>query len=436
MWLRYGLALAASALLCTPAISQNGDATAVQAAAAPQRTIIHAGTLMAEPGKPPRQRQSIIVEGGVIKQVVDGFVDGPIVIDLSNWFVLPGFIDMHAHVTGPSDDELADSDPRFWVARRHLIRQSRITLATLPVLRAVLSNGFTTIRGLFDPASISYDLRDAIAKGEVDGPRMIVSEPQFMVAGGDLDTSSFGLRETLEPIVKNWGSCAGVEDCRRAVREEIKRGADVIKLRTADLAISDPRINAVEYPEEVRAIIETAHRLGRKVAVHSAATAPTLQALEAGADTIEHGPIDDNVVAMMKKTGAAYTPTLIVAQRLMPLIRKSGMTRDLYGEARASALKAYRLGVPILYGSDFMPGLVTSQAGEFRELVGAGLPPVEAIRAATVNAAKALDMGDKIGSIAPGKFADIVAVDGDPLADITVLEKVAFVMKDGRVMKR
>ncbi|MGV3479094.1 MAG: amidohydrolase family protein [Sphingobium sp.] len=435
MRLRYGLALG-PLLLCGAAIAQTGDPVAVQAVAPVQRTIIHAGTLMAEPGKPPRHRQSIIVEGGVVKAVVDGFVDGPVVIDLSNRFVLPGFIDMHAHVTGPDAEEVAASNPGFWVAKRHLARQSRTTLETLPVLRAVLSNGFTTIRGLFDPASISYDLRDAIAKGEIDGPRMIVSEPQFMVAGGDLDTSAFGLRETLEPIMKNRGSCAGVEDCRRAVREEIKRGADVIKLRTADLAISDPRITAVEYPEEVRAIVETAHRLGRKVAVHSAATAPTLQALEAGADTIEHGPIDDSVVAMMKKTGAAYTPTLIVVQRLMPVLRKSGITRDLYAEARASTLKAYKLGVPILYGSDFMPALATSESGEFRELVGAGLPPVEAIRAATVNAAKALDMSDKIGSIAPGKFADIVAVDGDPLTDITVLEKVAFVMKDGRVMKR
>jgi imidazolonepropionase-like amidohydrolase len=262
---------------------------------------------------------------------------------------------------------------------------------------------------------------------------MLVSEPQFTTPGGALNSDVFKLKNEAAAMLVNRGACFGVEDCRRAVREEIQRGADVIKLRLSDLAALDSRINSVEYQEEITAIIDAAHRLGRTVAVHTAGVeAETMMALAAGADTFEHGPHSEVVLAEMKRRGVSFSPTLDVYGYFSPTLKKLGVTRDFYGEARSSVARAKQMGVRILYATDLMPLYADRQSLEFGELVEAGLTPGEALMAATVNAAAAVRMEAEIGSVAPGKIADIIAVDRDPLKNIRAMERVSFVMKEGR----
>jgi imidazolonepropionase-like amidohydrolase len=398
-----------------------------------QTVVIHAGTLIATPGSPARTNQSIVVENGRITSIVDGFVAGDQIIDLSKSYVLPGLIDMHTHVVGM--EKIDETAPSQWVTNLSLQRQSITVLKAIPVVRQILLRGFTTIRNVGDPASVTYDLRDAIASGKVEGPRMLVSEPQFTLPGGALSNDVFHLTHDAAALVGNRGACTGVEDCRRAVREEVQRGADVIKLRLADTAALDPRIQTIESQDEVNAIVETAHQLGRTVAVHtSGVDRETMLAVNAGADTIEHGPQSDAVLLAMKRKGLSFTPTLDTYRYFAPILKRLGITRDYYGEARASVGDAKRIGVRILYGTDLMPLYADRQSREFSALVDAGLTPSEALMAATVNAAAALHMEKEIGSIAPGKAADIIAVDQDPTRDIQAMEKVSFVMKAGKVV--
>lgn len=404
------------------------------AAGVPAATVIHAGHLLAEPGRPMLERQSIVIDGGRIVAIKDGFVAGDPVVDLSHAYVLPGLIDMHTHITVQLD--LNSPDPRSKFLQMFLGRPAAAVLQALPIARTVLNNGFTTIRALGDPSNVTYDLRNAIAAGLVDGPRILGVEPQFEVPGGDYHVSRYGERLELEPYFHNRGTCTGIEDCRRAVREEVARGADVIKFREAALPVLDPKVASVEYSEEILAIVQAAHKLNRTVAVHVNTTPEgNRMAIEAGADTIEHGPLDERAIDMMRKRGTAYTPTLYVQKVASDIQRRMGVTRDLYAESVASVAKAHAAGVMILFGTDiaaFPPGQAPE---EFSELVAAGLSAADALRAATMNAAIKLHMEDQIGSIAPGKRADIIAVPGDPLADVKQMRAVHFVMQAGRIVK-
>jgi imidazolonepropionase-like amidohydrolase len=395
--------------------------------------VLHAGTLIATPGLPAKTNQSVVIENGRITSIVDGFIPGDEVIDLSKSYVLPGLIDMHTHVTGM--EKIDETAPSQWVTNLILQRQSITALKAIPIVRQILLRGFTTIRNLGDPASVTYDLRDAIASGKIDGPRMLVSEPQFTLPGGTLSNDVFHLTHDAAALVSNRGACNSAVDCRRAVREEVQRGADVIKLRLADTAALDPRVQTVETPDEINAIVETAHQLGRTVAVHtSGVDRETMMAVNAGADTIEHGPQSDAVLMAMKRKGLSFTPTLDTYRYFAPILKRLGVTRDYYGEARTSVANAKRIGVRIVYGTDLMPLYADRESLEFSALVDAGLTPTEALMAATVNAAAALHMENDIGSIAPGKAADIIAVDQDPTLHMQAMEKVSFVMKVGKVV--
>jgi imidazolonepropionase-like amidohydrolase len=390
-------------------------------------TVIHAGHLIAEPGKPASINQSIVIENGKIVAIKDGFVAGDAIIDLRNSWVMPGLIDMHTHVSGV---EKLDEPVGGQIALFYMGRPAEAVFNTLPRAKALLMNGFTTIRNVGDPTLTTYALRNAINAGIVPGPRMFVSEAQISVAGGDFDASNWDVRNDLEKYVSNRGNCSGVVECIKVVREEVRRGADVIKFRQAGLAAEDPRVKMVETPEEIRAIIDTAHRLNRRVAVHVTGSPDFLHAvIEAGADTIEHGPLDDASIALMKKHGTANTPTLLAAK----------MIDYRFQEGSDGVGKAYRAGAPIIFGTDL--GIMTTDRSheEFGLLAAAGLPPAQVLRAATVNAATALGyLGEGLGSIAPGKIADIIAMKFNPLSQIDQLGapgKVSFVMKDGAVFK-
>lgn len=395
---------------------------------------IHAGHLIAEPGKPVQAQKSILVENGKIVDVKDGYVPGEKIVDLKNAYVLPGLIDMHTHVTLALDIDSPNPTSAFMPA--YIGRTAEHVLNTIPRLKQVLRTGFTTVRNLGDPSSITYDLRNAIARGTIEGPRILASEPQFNVSGGDYDAFAWGERRELEPYFKSRGTCDGPIDCRRAVREEIHRGADVIKLRLAAMPFLDPKVGSIEYADEIRAIVETAHKLNRKVAAHTSGSLEGNKLIiEAGVDTIEHGPIQDEAIALMKKHGTAYTPTLLAAKLAMPGFAKMGLTRDLYAEAVQSTTKAYKTGVPIVFGSDLAMMEPARVPEEFALLVAAGLTPQDALRAATINAATALGIADQIGTIERGKTADIVAVRADPTANISEMEKIFFVMGAGKIAR-
>ncbi|HEY2780327.1 MAG TPA: amidohydrolase family protein [Steroidobacteraceae bacterium] len=397
------------------------------------RIIIHAGHVITDPGKPVLEHQSVVVEDGKITAVVDGFVEGGRVIDLSQAWVMPGLIDMHTHVTMTMDIDSATPIADFMPG--YLGRPAARVLASAGRAHAVLHGGFTTIRNLGDPASVTYDLRDAINAGVIDGPRIIASEAQFGVPGGDYDAYNFGEREDLEPLFKSRGTCSGATDCERAVREEIRRGAGVIKMRLSAQPIIDPKSGPMETPAELNAIVSTAHRLNRRVATHSSGSpAANQMAIEAGTDTIEHGPLSDMNIATMVKRGTAYVPTLLTA-KLATANQKLGVPIEYYRQAVASVSKAYKAHVPILFGTDLPVTPIAREWEEFLALQEAGLTSADSLKSATVNAATALGMADTVGSIEAGKDADVIAVSHDPRADLHEMGKVIFVMKGGKTIR-
>jgi imidazolonepropionase-like amidohydrolase len=407
---------AVASVLSAAAWTQNATST----------TVIHAGHLIAEPGKPVLTNRSVIVEDGKIVAVKEGFVAGDKVIDLKDAWVMPGLIDMHTHLTGVLDLH-SPAEPQ--IAMAYLRPPAETLLSMLPRAKALLMSGFTTIRSLGDQSSTQYALRDAVNAGVVVGPRMFVSEPQISVDGGDLDAYRWDVRKDLEQYVSNRGNCTGVTECIKVVRQEVRRGADVIKLRQSGLPAEDPKIQMVESLAEVQAIIDTAHQLDRKVAAHVMGSPAYLHmVIAAGADTIEHGPVDDAAIALMKKHGTAYTPTLL-AGKMIDYRFQDGL--DGVG-------KAYRAGVSIIFGTDIGIFGVEQSHEEFGLLAQAGMPPEQVLRAATVNAANALGRGDSLGTIAPGKIADLIAMKRDPFTKIDALgdaAEISFVMKEGQVFK-
>ena len=390
-------------------------------------TVIHAGQLLSVPGQPPKAKQSIFVVGGVITGIEDGFSKRGTRIDLSDQYVMPGLIDMHTHVTGV----LNLSEPASkQIGYKIIGRPAEAVLDTLPRVRELLMGGFTTIRSVGDPTSTTYALRDAVEGGQLPSPRIFVCESQICVDGGDFDACCWCVRHDLENHVENRGNYSGAEEARRVVRKEINRGADFIKFRQAGAPAGNPNIKMVETVEEIRAVIDTAHQLDRRVAVHVNGTPTFLhEAIKAGVDTVEHGPLDDEAIALMKQHGTAYTPTLLAAK----------MVDYRYQDAAEGMVKAYRAGVRVIFGSDlgiFGPDQLHE---EFALMTGAGIPPEEVLKAATLNAAAALGrIGANLGSILPGKSADIIAISGDPhtnLGRLGVPDEISFVMKSGKIFK-
>lgn len=403
-------------------------------------TLIHAGRVLADPSAGlVLTEQTIRVRGGRIISLSPGYQSdaGATVVDLRGAFVLPGLIDSHVHLSGQQGP-----DSRI---NTFLRTRSDAAIDGAGYARITLEAGFTTVADLGGPAESVLALRSGIARGVIPGPRVIASAGGVSVHGGHGDAN--GMPRDLALLLRGPGVCSGADDCARAVRERVRDGADIIKIAATGGVLSQTAAGLGQQftDEELKAIVHAAHSMGRKVTAHAHGADGINSFLRAGGDSIEHGTYaDEESARLFKQNGAYLVPTLLAGD----FVAREAAKEDTFLSPPqvAKALEAgprmvdmlrrmHAAGVKIAFGTDTGVSAHGDNAQEFALMVNAGMTPLEAIRAATVNAADHFGLTQEIGSIAPGKSADIIAVGGDPLADVRALESVHFVMKGGKVYK-
>ncbi len=415
-------------------VSLTATAFAQQAAPSPNRTVVRAGKLLDVRTGKTLTNQAIVIEDGTIVSVGPDTATadaGTKVIDLSGKTVLPGLIDAHTHIT---------FDPKFGYDRL-AISVPREALIGARNARVTLLAGFTTIRNLGATEFADIALRDAINAGDVPGPRIDASGPALSITGGHCDDNLLPYEWHATAV----GVADGVENVQHKVREVIKYGSDVIKICATGgvLSLGDNPQHSQFTQAELSAIVADAHRLGRKVAAHAHGAEGIRWSAEAGVDSIEHGSyIDDAGIAAMKQHGTYLVPTLYLGDWFLENAPKMGVPpsmlkkgQEVMPAARKNIEHAFASGVKVGFGTDAAVYPHGLNAHEFAVMVKLGLTPLQAIQAATVNDADLLGWSDKVGVLEPGHYADIIAVDGDPLQDVTTLERVKFVMKGGTVYK-
>lgn len=429
------VAVTAALLAATP--------LAAQTAPAPKVKFIHAGALLAKPGEAPRGPSTIIVRDGKVIEVRAGYAApeaGAELIDLKDRFVMPGLVDMHVHFWGIGGDPMRN---RLTALNRD---DGDNMMFAIDNARVTLEAGFTTVRDLGGDARGMRALREGIERGTVAGPTIVNAGNPISVSGGHGDPTN-GLAETYADAVHQHviNTCDGADDCRRAVRQQVALGAQVIKYMSTGGVLSNVSggLGRAMTEDEMKAIIDTAHGLGRRVATHSHAVAGTKAAIASGVDTIDHGSfLDDEAIAAMKTKGTWLVPTMMAPAAALQQAR-AGMlppatipkAEEAAAAAMASHTKAFAAGVKVAFGTDSGVSKHGDNAREFSMMVKAGMAPAQALKAATVNAAEALGRSASIGSIEPGKDADIIAVTGSPIEDVTRMETVDFVMRHGVVHK-
>lgn len=428
-------------LLCTAASS-----TVAAEDSGPWR-IVHAGQLLDRPGQPPRGATTILIRGERIAELRDGYHDAAAfeladaeLIDLRQHFVLPGLIDSHVHLT---------SDLGGVAAQLAAVSRSQSDVAYEAALNArkTLAAGFTTVRNLGDRDGVVRALRDAIAAGKAEGPRILTANTSISATTGHADPTLGYRAELHDAVDRGENLCDGVESCRRAVRRQIAQGADLIKMTITGGVNSriEAGLGAQMFEDEARAVVETAKLYGKKVAVHAHGADGIHLALKLGVDSIEHGTLlDEAGLRLFRESGAYYVPTLSTVNGYIArlesnpeaytgeVLAKIRWRIDITGKSLQLAVPA---GVKIAFGTDAGVSLHGRNADEFELMVRHGMTPVQAIVAATLNAAELLGMSPDIGTLEAGKYADLVALRGDPLADVAVLKSVDFVMKGGVVVR-
>lgn len=408
-------------------------------AAPPPPLVIHAGAVLDVPGRPPRGPTTLVVAGDRVERLVPGLLapaalglDPAVeVIDLRDRFILPGLMDAHVHLR---------QEPVF--ARRRGERGDRnpptpAELAVNAVIyaRRTLAAGFTTVRDLGSDDQSVFAVRNAINAGRLVGPRILVAGSAIAVTGGHGDGIPW--ERTADPAARLAdATCDGADACRGAVRYQYKLGADVIKVTTTGGFGTNTGLEPQLFADEIDAIVATAHLNGLKVAAHAYSPVAIRDAVRAGVDSIEHGfLLDDEGIRMMKKRGTFLVPTLS-ASYPPPVFRvPDPESVRLRNDYRAFE-RAFAAGVPIAFGTDAGTFTHGDNVKEFELMVRYGMAPAEALRTATVATAELFGLAAEAGTLEPGKLADLIAVAGDPLADIGVLRQVDFVMKSGRVAKR
>lgn len=419
-----------------------GMSAFASSAALADMTVIHAGQLLDVPGTAPKSEQTVVIENGRITQVVAGYRDpaefgeNTTAIDLKDKFVMPGMMDMHVHIQmelGPNSD-----------SQRLRMSDADIGMQSVHYAEKTLLAGFTTVRDLGAQPEQLYALRDGVARGWIDGPRIIGSGGVSVTGGhGDVD----GMRPDLLEKYTSKTICDGADDCRRATRRAIKFGADVIKITATGGVLSDTNTGTGQQMEddELVEVMDTAHSLGRKVAAHAHAAQGINAALRAGVDSIEHGSYaDEESIRLFKETGAYLVPTLLAGATVVKMAENSDfMSPAIKAKAirvgndmAGNFAKAYAEGVNIAYGTDSGVSRHGTNAEEALLMKEAGMSEADILKAATVNAADLIDMSDTLGTLENGKHADIIAMNISPLEDINALLDVSFVMKGGRVFKQ
>jgi imidazolonepropionase-like amidohydrolase len=429
MRIRFAVAALALAIAVDHVSAQQADST-------PTRTAVRAGRLIDGRGGPPVANAVILIDGDKITAVGPGLAipANARVIDLSRSTVLPGFIDAHTHVTSQPRDYYED-----------IFRKSPIDVAITAHVYAkrTLEAGFTTIRDVGSAEFIDIALRNAINRGDIPGPRIQAATLTVGSTGGHGDLSGFS------PYLKFGtfsGVADGVDDIRKLVRFEVKNGADVIKMiASAGVLSEEESVGAPQYSqEEMSAVVEEAAMWGRKVAAHAHGAEAIKRAIKAGVASVEHASlIDDEGIRLAKERGTYLVMDIYNDDYIMAEYKRLGFPQKILDkEARVGRLqresfrRAVQAGVKLAFGTDAGVYPHGWNGKQFAKEVEFGLTPMQAIQTATVNAADLLGWSDKVGSVQPGRFADLVAVSGDPLADIHELERVSFVMKGGVVYKQ
>ena len=408
--------------------------------ASAQKTLIHCGTLIDAIKNEVQSQMTIVVEGKKITAVQKGF-SSPTgtdkVIDLKTQTVMPGLVDMHVH--------LENETSKGGEMKRYQQNQADIAFDAAKYAKTTLLAGFTSVRDL-GGSGVNVALRNAINKGTVIGPRIFTSGRTIATTGGHGDPAN-GLSDkyTLDGQYLT-GVVNGVDECRQAVRQRYKEGSDCIKITATGGVLSIAKNGKAPQftEEEIRAIVETAKDYGFHVAAHAHGAEGIKRAVRGGVTTIEHGTfLDDEGIELMKKYGTYLVATIIAGKTVADSAKIPGYYHSLVVPkaletgplVQATFAKAYKAGVKIAFGTDSGVSVHGNNGYEFQYMVEAGMPTMEAIKAATITPAEIIGNQKELGTIEAGKIADIIATDGNPLQDIKVMRKVSFVMKDGVVYK-
>ncbi len=406
-------------------------------------TLIHAGNVFTGKSDKLEKNVTIVVKDNKIVDLKQGFIDPTetdTVIDLKDATVLPGLMDMHVHLS------MQHGGPQTYL-KRFTANEADYALSAAYYAEKTLMSGFTTVRNLGDGYNETVALRNAINKGQQKGPRIYTAAKSIATTGGHADPSNGVAKQFQMHPGPIQGVVNGVAEARQAVRQRYKDGADVIKITATGgvLSVAKSGQNPQFMDDELKAIVDTAKDYGMKVAVHAHGKEGMERAIKAGVDSIEHGTyMDKKTMKLMKKYGTYYVPTILAGNFVAEKAKIDGYFPALV-RPKAAAIgpliqntfaRAYEAGVKIAFGTDSGVSAHGDNAKEFVLMVEAGMPASEALKSATVATADLLGISDTLGTLESGKLADIVAVEGNPLDDISIMQNVAFVMKDGVVYKQ
>lgn len=406
-----------------------------------QKTYIQCGKLVDVNSLQVKDRVTVVVEANKILEVKAGYVSGSgsdKIVNLQKYTVMPGLMDMHVHIESETK--------KGAVADRFTQNPEDVAFESVRYAETTLMSGFTTVRDL-GGSGVNIALRNAINRGSVRGPRIFTAGKAIATTGGHADPSNGYRRDIMGDPGPKEGVVNSIEDARKAVRQRYKDGSDLIKITATGgvLSLAKSGQNPQFTEEEIKAIVSTAKDYGFIVAAHAHGAEGMKRAIRAGVTSIEHGTLmDQEAIDLFKKYGTWYVPTITAGRSVAdsakipgyyaPIITPKAM--EIGDQIQKTFETAYKAGVKIAFGTDAAVYAHGKNYLEFQYMVEAGMPPLETIRCATLNAADMMGLKSTMGSIEPGKLADIVAVEGDPAIDIKVMKNVVFVMKDGVVYKQ